>query len=138
MARTRIPLLAAALLSIPTLLPAAAAAGAAGAAPPPGATGAADVRIGVPGGVTLDAFAHPVNGEVYVFVRFAQPRSGDLVVTFRDADGADLASRTVALESGSAMLLWDRATDDGGVAAGECTACVTIDGIERTVSLTLP
>lgn len=141
MVRTEIPLLAAALLLVPILLPDdaadAAAADPGGTAPPPAATGG-DVRIGVPGGVTFDAFAHPGNGEVYVFVRFAEPRSGDLVVTFRTADGVDLATRTVALERGSAMLLWDRATDDGGVAAGACTACLTIDGSERTVALTLP
>jgi uncharacterized protein (DUF58 family) len=133
MTRTRtIPLLAAALLSMSI----------AAALPVAGADGSAvsgDVRIGVPGGVTLDAFAHPANGEVYVFVRFAEPRTGDVVVTFRDAEGADLAVRTVTLERGSAMLLWDRATDDGATAAaGECRACATIDGREMAVAFTLP
>ncbi|MBZ0266523.1 hypothetical protein K8I85_00070 [bacterium] len=98
----------------------------------------ADERIGVPDGVTLDAFAHPANGEVYVFVRFAEPRPGDVTVTIRDAAGADAAVRTATLEHGSAMILWDRALGDGGTAAaGEYAAHLTVDGREVVAGFTL-
>jgi len=98
----------------------------------------ADVRIGVPDGVTLDAFAHPVNGEVYLFVRFAEPRPGDVTLTIRAEDGTDTAVRTATLEHGSAMILWDRSVDDGGTAAaGEYAAYLTVDGREVAAAFTL-